>query len=127
MNHKFAVHRTLVPWLLCVGLFILFGCSKESSTEPEKEIKNDHILAGDWQVSFYALNETSCPVPEVTEGCGGAVALHFIGSGTTLQGSSSFRFACQTCGVAVDYGGSGPLEDLELTESNLSRRMEEKV
>jgi hypothetical protein len=111
------MHRIPIAWLLCVGTFILIGCSRECPTEP---IKSKQMLPGDWDFSFSASNPSPCPNAPVTERCSGAGVLKFVLSGDSLEGSSSYRFSCQTCEWAGDFGDSGPLEDFKVSDCNLT-------
>jgi len=101
--------------LVCAGLIMLLGCSEESAVAPEAT-----VLVGDWDYSFVATNPITCPVVPVPVGCSGGGILSFVQSDSSLQGSYTVVAGCQTCGYAADYGGSGTIEDLALSKSEVS-------
>jgi hypothetical protein len=74
-----------------------------------------NILVGEWEYWFVATNPITCPVEPVPVGCGGGGVLRFYQSGTSLRCSYTLRAGCQNCGSAWDYGGSGTIEDLDVS------------
>jgi len=107
----------LVPSLMCAGLVLVLACEDDSPAEPGPAAQD---LSGEWEYSFVARNPDPCPVEPVPVGCGGAGVLSFVQTGESVRGSYEVRGACQTCGVAADYGDSGALETLEVSNGQIS-------
>ena len=103
--------------LMCTGLLLALGCGGEAPAPAEPEVR---ALWGEWELSFSATNPDTCPIEPVPVGCGGGGVLSFARSGTTTRGSYSYRGGCQSCGHAEDYGGSGGLETLEVSDGKIS-------
>lgn len=117
-NERLYNHRRSVRLLALAGVLLLLGCSEESHESPlEPEVS---ILAGEWDYSFVATSPVECSVVIVPVGCSGGGVLQFTQSGTSLQGTYTLRGACQTCDYAADYGGSGNVKDLDVSESEVS-------
>jgi len=101
--------------LVCAGLLLVLGCGEDSPAEPEAQ-----VLSGEWEYSFVATNPDPCPIEPVPVGCSGAGVLDFVQSGTSLRGNYEVRGACQSCGVVADFGDSGEIEALALSDGKIS-------
>jgi len=101
--------------LVSVAFLLVLGCEEETPEQPQAR-----TLSGEWEYSFVATNPDPCPIEPVPVGCSGGGVLIFVESGTSVRGSYEVRGGCQTCGSAADYGDSGDVETLEVSEGKIS-------
>jgi hypothetical protein len=109
MNDQGHWASNLSVWLW-VALLATSGC--------HNTIAPSFSVTGDWDYSFVAVSSAACQDSLITQGCEGAGKLHLVQLGNALEGSCTERSACQTCGMAWDYGGTHTLTDAELSRTS---------
>ena len=85
----------------CLILMLAAAACDESPTAPSTDV------SGDWNFSFLAFDETSCPgVDGLMRGCAGSGQLTFGATTPHVDATHSYRASCQSCQEAADFGVS---------------------
>lgn len=83
----------------CLMLMLVAAGCDESPTAPS------HDLTGDWNFTFSAFDEASCPgVGGLMRGCAGSGQLTLGATTPQVDATHSYRASCQSCQGAADYG-----------------------
>jgi hypothetical protein len=81
---------------LCAVL--MFGAACDNPASPSADLR------GEWDFTFAAFDQRSCPVPAgLVPGCAGSGLLGFPAGGPG-EATHSYRASCQSCGGAAEYG-----------------------
>jgi len=98
-----------------VCVIVVLGAACEHPTAPSAD------LSGDWQFTFSASDEASCPGQSgLVRGCAGSGNFTFLETTPPIKATHSFRAACQSCQRAADYGViDQPLGTVRLSEGVL--------
>ena len=83
----------------CLILILVAVACDESPTAPSTD------LSGDWNFTFSAFDEASCPgVGGLMPGCAGSGQLTLGATAPQVESTHSYRAFCQSCQRAADYG-----------------------